>query len=56
MVSWPQVSYSVTRAQPGSNIRYTSFIEMACPLFSTPILTMLLDKLDPKLSDYGIGK
>ena len=49
-----KLSYAVTRVQPGNNLRYTDFIEMACPLFSTPSLTAFLDVLDDRLSDYGI--
>ena len=49
-----KISYAVTRVQPGNTMRYTSFIEMACPLFSMKSLTDFLDVLDPALTDFGM--
>ena len=49
-----KISYAVTRVQPGNTMRYTSFIEMACPLFSIASLTAFLDVLDPALTDFGM--
>lgn len=47
-ISWP-----ITRANPHSELRYTNFIEMACPLFRKDKLDAFLAVYDPELVGWG---
>ena len=48
-----KISHSITREMPFSHIRFTSFIEMTCPLFRKDKLYAFLENFDPKLTGWG---
>jgi hypothetical protein len=48
-----KVSWDITRVQPTARLRYTNFIEMACPLFRRDKLDAFMAVYDPELIGYG---
>jgi hypothetical protein len=48
-VSWP-----ITQLQATAKLRYTNFIEMACPLFRRDKLDAFMAVYDPELVGYGV--
>lgn len=48
-----KVSWDITRVSPTSQLRYTNFIEMTCPLFRRDKLDLLMARFDPQLIGYG---
>jgi hypothetical protein len=48
-ISWP-----ITAVHPTAKLRYTNFIEMACPLFRRDKLDAFMAVYDPELVGYGI--
>ena len=48
-----KISWDITRMSPTSQIRYTNFIEMTCPLFRRDKLDLFMANFDPQLSGYG---
>ena len=47
-VSWP-----ITAVRPTAKLRYTNFVEMACPLFRRDKLDAFMGVYDPALVGYG---
>src|SRR5882757_6978796 len=47
-VSWP-----ITAVHPTAKLRYTNFVEMACPLFRRDKLDAFMGVYDPDLVGYG---
>jgi hypothetical protein len=47
-ISWP-----ITRVNPYTRLRYTNFIEMACPLFRKDKLDAFMAVYDPELVGWG---
>lgn len=47
-VSWP-----ITAVHPTAKLRYTNFVEMACPLFRRDKLDAFMAVYDPELVGYG---
>ena len=47
-VSWP-----ITAVHPTAKLRYTNFVEMACPLFRRDKLDAFMRVYDPELVGYG---
>jgi hypothetical protein len=47
-VSWP-----ITAVHPTAKLRYTNFVEMACPLFRRDKLDAFMSVYDPDLVGYG---
>jgi len=47
-VSWP-----ITAVHPTAKLRYTNFVEMACPLFRRDKLDAFMQVYDPALVGYG---
>jgi hypothetical protein len=47
-VSWP-----ITAVHPTAKLRYTNFVEMACPLFRRDKLDAFMGVYDPELVGYG---
>jgi hypothetical protein len=48
-----KVSWDITRVSPTSQLRYTNFIEMTCPLFRRDKLDLFMAEFDPQLIGYG---
>jgi hypothetical protein len=48
-----KISWNITRIQTDALLRYTSFIEMTCPLFRRDKLDAFMDVFDPELMGYG---
>jgi hypothetical protein len=48
-----KISWDITRVQPTARLRYTNFIEMACPLFRRDKLDAFMAVYDPELIGYG---
>jgi hypothetical protein len=48
-----KVSWDITRVRATAKLRYTSFIEMACPLFRRDKLDAFMAVYDPELVGYG---
>lgn len=48
-----KVSWDITRVRPGSQLRYTSFVEMTCPLFRRDKLDDFMRVFDPAIAGYG---
>jgi hypothetical protein len=49
-----KISWQITRVQATAKLRYTNFIEMACPLFRRDKLEAFLGVYDPELVGYGV--
>ena len=49
-----KVSWDITRVHPRALLRFTNFIEMACPLFRRDKLDAFMAVYDPELVGYGI--
>jgi hypothetical protein len=49
-----KISWQITRVQATAKLRYTNFIEMACPLFRRDKLEAFLRVYDPELVGYGV--
>ncbi len=47
--SWP-----ITRARPSSLLRFTSYVDVTCPLFRRDKLDQFMKVYDPVLAGYGI--
>jgi hypothetical protein len=48
-----KISWDVTRVRPTARLRYTNFVEMACPLFRRDKLEAFMSVYDPELVGYG---
>jgi hypothetical protein len=48
-----KVSWDITRVNPTASIRFTNFIEMACPLFRRDKLDAFMAIYEPELVGYG---
>jgi hypothetical protein len=48
-----KVSWQITAVHPTAKLRYTNFIEMACPLFRRDKLDGFMAVYDPELVGYG---
>jgi hypothetical protein len=48
-----KISWDITRVQATAKLRYTNFIEMACPLFRRDKLEAFMSVYDPELVGYG---
>ena len=48
-----KISWDITRVSPTTQLRYTNFIEMTCPLFRRDKLDLLMANFDPRLIGYG---
>ncbi len=48
-----KISWDITRVHPTAKLRYTNFIEMACPVFRRDKLETFLKAFDPELVGYG---
>ena len=48
-----KISWDITRAQWASSLRFTSFVEMTCPLFRKDKLDAFMDIFDPILTGTG---
>lgn len=48
-----KVSWSITAVHPTAKLRYTNFVEMACPLFRRDKLDAFMAVYDPDLVGYG---
>jgi hypothetical protein len=49
-----KISWDITRVRPTAKLRYTNFIEMACPLLRRDKLDAFMAVYDPELVGYGI--
>jgi hypothetical protein len=49
-----KVSWDITAVHPTAKLRYTNFIEMACPLFRRDKLDAFMAVYDPELVGYGV--
>jgi hypothetical protein len=49
-----KISWQITRVHATAKLRYTNFIEMACPLFRRDKLEAFLQVYDPELVGYGV--
>jgi hypothetical protein len=49
-----KISWEITRVQATTRLRYTNFIEMACPLFRRDKLDAFMAVYDPELVGYGV--
>lgn len=49
-----RISHEITRARPWSLFRQTSFVEVTCPVFRTPVLLRFLEVYDPALVGWGV--
>lgn len=48
-----KISWDITRVRPAARLRYTNFIEMACPLLRRDKLDAFMSVYDPQLVGYG---
>ena len=48
-----KVSWDITAVHPTAKLRYTNFVEMACPLFRRDKLDAFMAVYDPELVGYG---
>lgn len=48
-----KISWDITAVHPTAKLRYTNFIEMACPLFRRDKLDAFMTVYDPELVGYG---
>lgn len=48
-----KISWDITRVRPTSHLRYTSFVEMTCPLFRRDKLDDFMAVFDPAIAGYG---
>lgn len=48
-----KISWEITAVHPTAKLRYTNFIEMACPLFRRDKLDAFMQVYDPDLVGYG---
>ena len=48
-----KISWQITAVRPTAKLRYTNFIEMACPLFRRDKLDDFMAVYDPELVGYG---
>jgi hypothetical protein len=48
-----KISWDITRARAGTLLRYTNYVEMACPLFLRGKLDAFMDVYDPELISFG---
>jgi len=48
-----KISHKITKVNPFTLLRYTNFVEMNCPLFSTNKLFDFLNVFDPTLAGWG---
>lgn len=49
-----KISHGVTRWRPFSELRYTNFVEVTCPLFRADVLCDFLELYDRRLVGWGI--
>ncbi|MCI0590963.1 MAG: hypothetical protein L0Y67_05080 [Gammaproteobacteria bacterium] len=49
-----KISWDITRVRPTTRLRYTNFVEMACPLFRKDKLIAFMEVYDPVLVGYGM--
>jgi hypothetical protein len=49
------VSYEITRPVDGCVLRYTNFVEIMCPVFSSRALTVLRDTFGESVSGWGLN-
>jgi hypothetical protein len=48
-----KISWDITRVRPTAKLRYTNYVEMACPLFRRDKLDEFMKVYDPELVGYG---
>jgi len=48
-----KISWDITRVRPTAQLRYTNYVEMACPLFRRDKLDAFMEVYDPELVGYG---
>lgn len=48
-----KISWGITAVRPTAKLRYTNFVEMACPLFRRDKLDAFMRVYDPELVGYG---
>ncbi len=48
-----KISWDITRVSPTTELRYTNFVEMTCPLFRRDKLDLFMADFDPQLVGYG---
>lgn len=49
-----KISWNITRVRPTTRLRFTNFVEMACPLFRRDKLDAFMAVYDPELVGFGV--